>query len=61
MRFVLHLVAVAFLLSACETAVEVGPVDYDDTVDFSAYESFAWISDQPLTISGEHTSQSPFR
>lgn len=44
-----------FFLGACETSVQVGPTDYDETIDFSSYKSFAWISDQPLTISGERS------
>ena len=53
MRFAYLLVALTLALGACESPVEVGPVDYDETVDFSSYESFAWISDEPMKISGE--------
>ncbi len=47
----LSLVAVAALLSGCATPIEAR-VDYDDSVDFSSYRGFVWVSDRPMVVAG---------
>ncbi len=43
----------ALLIAACESPVIVGTADFDPSVDFDTYRSFAWISDNPMIIAGE--------
>ncbi len=52
-RFYISLLTV-FMLNACSSTGNFY-VDQDPGQDFSGYRTFAWISEKPMTIVGDHT------
>lgn len=46
----LALVAVAIVMSACAAQQPAGRIDFDEAHDFSAYRTFAWISEHPMRV-----------
>ncbi len=49
----------AILLGACATPGFEAKHDYDDTIDFSGYQTFAWISQNPMNIGVTSVAPSP--
>ena len=45
-------VMATLLISGCASAPRVF-VDYDNSQSFDSYDSFAWISDEPMMVSGD--------
>jgi hypothetical protein len=43
----------SLFVAACETPVNFRTADFDPSVDFDSYQSYAWISDSPMVVSGE--------
>jgi hypothetical protein len=41
---------VAFAVSACAAQPPAGRIDLDESQDFSAYRTFAWISEHPMRV-----------
>lgn len=43
--------ALAALVTSCATPIEAR-TDFDDSVDFTAYKGYVWVSDRPMIIAG---------
>ncbi len=57
LRFLVML-AGSGLLAACQTS-PVAQYDYDESLDFSRYSSFSWVSDSPLSFHSMTAHASP--
>lgn len=55
----LAIVIAAIFLSACATPGFEAKHDYDDTIDFSGYQTFSWISQNPMNIGVTTVAPSP--
>ena len=55
----LAFVIAAIFLSACATPGFEAKHDYDDTIDFAGYQTFSWISQNPMNIGVTTVAPSP--
>ena len=48
------ILSAAILLGACAAPGFKATHDYDDTVNFSGYQTFTWVSQNPMKISSSN-------
>ena len=55
----LAIISVAIIIGACAAPGFKATHDYDDSVNFSGYQAFAWISEHPMKVGATREPLSP--